>query len=257
MGPRMRVNLPGRLWTLAAFEFAKSCRMMVRYPTSSIVSIIVMTVVFIGLFETATGIFGNQFASSVDIDLTIQKFILWTTMIMGFASVSSSIRDDTLSGMIETVWMGTLPPAVTITIRGLATICVTLALNIVLAFAIALLYGRLSIFTPDFAMSALLVSTASLGVGLMLGGAVVVFKEIGPALNLLQFVMLPLFMNDARYQGGVVEVLAPGLFALRHVTGASNPEAGLLLSVLWLAIGFCTLSAAVWRSRRAALVYQY
>ena len=109
-------------------EFRKSLILFMRYPFGSLITVSVMLLLFIGIFETALRVSSVEELSSDQTRLAAQKFVLWTVMILGFSSVAASIKDETQSGFIEVVWMGALHPTIVVFIRSLVSHTISIGL---------------------------------------------------------------------------------------------------------------------------------
>ena len=72
-------------------EFRKSLILFMRYPFGSLITVSVMLLLFIGIFETALRVSSVEELSSDQTRLAAQKFVLWTVMILGFSSVFAGL----------------------------------------------------------------------------------------------------------------------------------------------------------------------
>lgn len=246
---------------LCAREIVKSLTLLVRYPLGSLATVAVMALIFVGIYQTSLSIIPNGTPTDLDRIATVQRYVLWTAMILGFSSVSGSVADETRTGLIEIVWMSRFPPALTLLVRATVTVIISTIISIGIAAAIAAVYGIPGVFSPRFFLAEAAAAIAAIGVGLGFGGLTVVFKDIGSAINLVQFLLLPLFLSLSAATFGPL-LLLPGFNAV-ELLGCATCTTGIsdwllfLPSIAWLVIGYAALTYAVRLSRRRGLVYEY
>ena len=243
-----------------AAECARTGRMLVRYPIGTLANVAILSLIFVGVFETARGMFDDAPSDDAPLSGLVQTFVLWSALITGFSSITGSIRDDTRSGLIEILWMGRFPAAVVLVMRAVISSVVVTVISIVIALCLSLVYQLSDVVTPALFKALGLVVPAALGLGLIFGAFVIVFKDIGPSVNLVQFLLLPVFM--AYDSSSTIWVwLLPGLSGLDALACAScNTPLWLMLSLppaIWLLAGLVTCAVAVRISKKRGLVYEY
>ena len=132
-------------------EFRKSLILFMRYPFGSLITVSVMLLLFIGIFETALRVSSVEELSSDQTRLAAQKFVLWTVMILGFSSVAASIKDETQSGFIEVVWMGALHPTIVVFIRSLVSHTISISMCMLIALLLSVLRVSVLLCMTDLA----------------------------------------------------------------------------------------------------------
>ena len=245
---------------LACLEIKNELRLFFRYPVGSISGVIVLSVLFIGVFETAQGLFASQEHDQLHVLLMAQKFVLWSTLITGFSNITSSIRDETRSGLIEIVWMARFPASFILTLRAIISIIHVIVINILIGLIISIVYGIVGFFSVQLLTGIVLVIFSSIGVGLFFGALYIIFKDIGPLIGLAQFLLLPVFFNYQVNDFSLLSVL-PGLSGLEALSGAPYTIQQIgwmsLSPAGWMIIGLVTLAFSIRYSKRKGLVYEY
>lgn len=250
------------VWQIATVELRRSAIMLIRYPFGAIVTVVLLALLFAGLYETASG-FGATFVDGgiFGAELAIQKFAIWTAMISGLGSVAGSVKNDTQSGLIEQIWMAPVNPTLIFFVRALFASTVVLITSVTLSVVLGFVYGVDGIFDRWFFMSLLHASVCSIGLGLALGGASVVFKEIGSLENLVQFLLLPAFLGTSLSNLAFAPWLVPGLLAveINSCNSCTLGTVGLFFSqaLFWLFLGSAVFYLSVKVSKRKGLVYIY
>ena len=243
-------------------EFRKSLILFMRYPFGSLITVSVMLLLFIGIFETALRVSSVEELSSDQTRLAAQKFVLWTVMILGFSSVAASIKDETQSGFIEVVWMGALHPTIVVFIRSLVSHTISISMCMLIALLLSVFYQVQSFFSLRFMFATVNISIVSVGFSLILSAGLVIFKEIGPLVSLLQFILLPVFLAFDAQAGSVASVL-PGysaLLVLECLDCKANHSLSFLYQIspfFWLALGCICQLWGVKYSRKKGTIYEY
>ena len=121
-------------------EIQKAFCILSRYLFGSTIVIVVMALLFVGIFETTLEISSVEKLTIDQTRLVAQRFVLWTVMIMGFSSVAGAVRDETHSGFIEVVWMGAFHPTTVILVRSCISHIISISMSLLIAFILSWIY---------------------------------------------------------------------------------------------------------------------
>lgn len=241
-------------------EVIKTKNLLLRYPISFAATVLVMCLVFIGIYETSLGLLTRDNVSKADQAIFIQKFVIWSIIIIGFSSISGGIRDDSRSGIIETIWMSAFNPIYIIFFRGLLSSLIVVFMGLSISFLLSIFYGIESIISANVLLACLLAMLTSIGIGLIFGSLTIVFKNIGPLANVIQFLLLPIIMGYSSSEFDLFLVL-PGINAIALLVSSTFKLKLLLISFAitfsWLILGLWACSFAIMYSRKNGLVYGY
>jgi len=247
-------------------EFRKSAILVKRYPLSLVAGVLVLSLIFIGLYETAFGFSSDVLDESEKgsrATIPIQKFLIWVTLISGFSSISDSIKTEAQSGTLEVLFLSSRPVVYIYVIKALVTTCISFCIVMLIMFVLSAYYGA----HPEFNLHyfAGLVSTffAAIGVGFFVGSLTLYFKDIGPLTNLIQFLLLPILLGGIISVNHISMVIIPG-YAPTLLTGdAGNVSSNEYLiycglnSLLWFLVGVLVLIYAASKVKRSGTVNQY
>lgn len=241
-------------------ELLKSFTIFRRYIFGSVITILVMILIFIGIFETTISLSPVKDIPNDTTRLIVQKFALWTVMILGFSGVAGTIKDETQSGFIEVVWMGTLHPSLVVLIRSLISHLISAAICMTIALILSFTYDVADFFSPRYLLAVLNITVVSVGFSMIFGAGLIIFKDTGPLVSLFQFILLPIFLAFEPDTGGALLIL-PGFSALTLIV-APYPDIIRLLAfqlspVLWFVIGYACFYFSVQHSRRLGTIYEY
>ena len=256
--PYVPVSRVGQVLLLCGHEFKRTVRQFFRYPVAAVVLVVVMLLMFLGLVQTALGVSSGADRSTVSFVEVAQRYIIWSTTIIGISSVSGSIEDDTRAGTMELAWLSPVPFWLILLARASASTCLIVLINVLLAVVIGLFVGFESLLTLSFLLSVCLAGIGGMSLGLILGAFVIRYKSIGPAANVFQFLLLPTFLGAATPPLWLV--FAPSGGALLF---AIAPDQSTVLwsaiggSLVWLVIGVFCITFAQHRSRTLGIVNQY
>ncbi len=226
------------------------------YPLAIVSSVIMMILIFSGLYFTGIGIDGN--IETDNIEGFIIKFVIWSSITVALSSISGFIEDGTSTGSIEIIWTRNCPTTFYLFLSSLSPMLLSIISSLVIAFILNVVFGdryNLSIFQVASIFFAV---SSAVGVGLLIGGLTIIFKAIGPVVNIAQFLLLPVIMNASR-DYAVAELFVPGFAAVNFgILPTSNAVLFSLINCgVWLLIGTVAIKVAVRFSKRNGLVYQY
>lgn len=240
---------------LSQAEVRKAGIMLRRYPFGPLVSVIILTLVFLALVRTATGFGGG--VRGVEFAVTIQTYLLWTALIASFGAIQAMIEQDSRSGLLEQVLMSPASPAFYFSLRALISGLVSLAITLVIAAVLSALFGAPNVLSMRLLLALAIVLPSAIGIGLILGGMTLVWKDIGPLDTLLQFALLPLFLGLDPVPW-LVSLALPGLPALALLHAGDNGMiAALIAAIAWLSLGVICFMFCLNIARKRGLIYQY
>ncbi len=254
---------------LVAIEFKRSLLMLRRYPMEMFGELVVITLIFYGLFLGARYVAGPAAQFGERLDALVVGYVLWTLTIFAIGDLSWGLMNEAREGTLEQVFLSPFGPIRVYLARNLAGLFVTLLFNgVVLGLLLALTGARLR-FAPAALWPLLAALLAAYGLGYMLGALALYFKRIQAFLNLFQFVMLFLIVTPfEEFTGagrlvGLALPVAPGAGVLRDLLArGAAPDAGALAVALvngavYLALGMALFAQAVRLTKRRGLLGGY
>ncbi len=256
--------------TVAA-ETWKGLLIMWTFKFNVVTEVLGLFMIFLGIsFFMGYGEFNtNTMASS------LMGFIFWTYAIFAIGNMSFALREEQQQGTIEQMSMGVTPFGILLFGRTLASLIWTTLVVLIGGGAITLGFG-LDLGLNSRVVPIFLLSILGLyGLGYLVAGATLLFKNILSFTNLIQNILL--FLNGAivpvtfypTWLANVTRVLPTtlGIETMRLVTlehrtlgevWRNGPLPLLLLhSVLWLAVGLGLFLWADREARRRGLMGQF
>ena len=250
-------------------EFKRSLLMLRRYPMEMVGQLIVITMIFYGLFLGAQYIAGPTAQFGDRLDALVVGYVLWTLALFAIGDLSWGLMNEAREGTLEQVFLSPFGPGRVYMARNVAGLLLTLGLNLSILGLIMLLTGvRL-----DFSWAALAplatVLLGAYGLGFLLGALALYFKRIQAFLNLFQFVLMFLIMTPFEQLHGLFRAAGPGghgqqvagqLRALMARGEAFDPVVfglGLANGLLYLVVGLWVFGLAVRAVKRRGLLGGY
>lgn len=254
---------------LVAIEFKRGLLMLRRYPLEMLGQLVVITMIFYGLFLGARYIAGPAAQFGGRLDALVVGYVLWTLSLFAIGDLSWGLMEEARTGTLEQVFLSPFGPARVYMARNLAGLLTTIVLNL----GIMLLIMRLTGAKLDFTWTALAPLAAVLlgayGLGFILGALALLFKRIQSFLNLFQFVLMFLIMTPFEQSQGLLRYLGfllpmtPGAGQLRDLLArgqAFDPQLfglGLLNGFAYLLLGLWLFGRAVGAAKQRGLLGGY
>lgn len=251
-------------------EFRRQYINLRRYPTEFLSQIVVVVVIFYGLFLGASymgggHMFGNRLNS------VIVGYIVWGLIVDSVGSMGFNIANEAQNGTLEQVYLSPLGPTRVLLLRNIAEIVYTLIFMAIVMGLIMLLTGRYLVLSPLDLVPAILAVGASMGIGFMVASVTILFKRSQQLLALLQFALLFLVMTPfSSFPGiwreiSIVIPMAPMVGLMKDMMVNNTPmfQDGMWLLwslvnlALWLTIGMLIFTAACRRARRKGTLSHY
>ncbi|MEM7031902.1 MAG: ABC transporter permease [Chloroflexota bacterium] len=223
-------------------EIQKGLIIQWSYKFNMVTELVMLAFLFVGI----SFFMGGGTLDADNLAPALIGYSMWFYVTIALSSMSWSLREEAQQGTLEQMYMSTAPATLIQIGRSLSTVLVTTFM--VLCISIPMIFA-LNIELP-FRLAALpvfiLTMFGAYGFSFMVGGATLLFKQVGSLANLIQNVML--FLNGAFLP---IEHLPPwmvviaqtlpttqGIIVLRNVIldGQSLSSAWIDGSLSWLVI---------------------
>jgi len=244
-------------------ELRKSLTLIMRYPVSFLSVIVIMSLIFIGIYETAESL--NTGPTTNNVNQSISRFILWSTLIGGFSSISSNIANEAKSGTLEVIFQTERSYIYIYLVRAIISVAISISINFVVLYVLSSIYNETIDINTVFVVCISSTLISAVGLGFVFGGITLFFKEIGPLTNLTQFVLLPVMLGGVINQTSPLFFMIPGYAATQllfhDINGSwesiSEFSAMLTGSIVWLFIGLVCLQLSVSNAKVRGTISQY
>lgn len=176
-------------------ELARTLILMIRYPVSLLLDMVMNFAYFYCIFTGAKYFSGAQSAHfGENAAGMVLGYFIWIIMISGFGHVTSEIEREARSGTLENIFLSGHKKAMIFVFRSFAGILVCFfQLSIVVPLMIIATDVTLS-FPAFIIFPCIFLIFASTGIGLIIGGGALIFKRFGDVLIPIQYAVLLLLM---------------------------------------------------------------
>jgi len=247
---------------------------MRRYPLQTLSSLIVLYILFTGLF------YGSRAISTGDLlppseglaGQAIVGFFLWYLALFAIDSMSQAIGEEAQTGTLEQFYLARWDFAVMLFFRFLASLVASMVMAIPLFLLLKLSTGATTRLDPIWAL--LIVGTTTVGLcgfGYLLAGLTLLFKRLGNAISIVQFGLLFLALTPLERLSPPLQFIASTLplaqgvkllrIALDQGSSLSIPLLQMLLlianSLAYLTIGLLWFRRAEKVAREHGLMSHY
>jgi ABC-2 type transport system permease protein len=172
---------------------------MARYPLQTLTSLLIVYILFIGMFYGSRLLAGVGHEDAADFSRSasqaIMGYLLWFLSLFAIDSMSQNIAEEAQTGTLEQLYLSRWDFSLVLFLRFIAAFLASLAMLVPLFFLLIMSTGvsfawQLGKVLPIIAVTAI----GLCGMGYLLGALTLIFKRIGNAMTLVQFVLLFLCM---------------------------------------------------------------
>ena len=195
-----------------------------RYPMNYFSGLFVMLFTFYGLIMGAQFLGGNAFAMGDRLDGVILGYWLWNLAIFAFTYTAATMQTEAIAGTLEQLFLSSFGALRIFLARILASLVINIVTSTLLLLVMLILTGRTLSFPLEIILPLASAVMAAYGIGLMVGGAALVFKQVSRFMTIVQFMLLPLVVVPF----DEVEGIDPEVFNFLPM----EPSAALLRSLM-------------------------
>ncbi len=244
--------------------------MLIRYPLESAAGIVILWLLFIGIFFGAQSISGAPISPQRLTPLVL-GYCLWFFAVIMLNSVSYELMSEAAQGTLEQLALSRRPGLLTVVLlRSLTSFAFGLISVSLLLVLIMATTGIWLSFPLGQSFLLVLMSVAVLaGISLFMGGLALIFKRVGQVVALTQFLLLLVAFSPPEMLGRLSQPvkfllpLAGGvelLSRLATVQGPVRTEEWLMMTLaalIYLAVGAILFLIAERIARRHGLLGHY
>ncbi len=239
-----------RIWT----EF-------IRYPVDSISVVLITTIIFYGLFLSASYIAGpSALALGNRLDAIVVGYVLWFLVTFIIGDIALGLQAEAQTGTLEQVLLSPFGVLKIFLARAIASLTLRLSLIVGILSLIMLITGSHLYFPPSLFLPLFTVLLGAYGLAFIAGSLALLFKRVQQLLGLLQFVLLFMLAVPTEGWSGplkIVELLIPMTLGASLLRDLMAQNQSLDFSQLGLAllngVGYFALGVFIfhWAERRA------
>ena len=247
---------------------------MVRYPLQTLTSLLVLYILFLGMFYGSRLVAGIGVGPSPELARSavevIAGYLLWFLSLFAIDSMSQTIAEEAQTGTLEQLYLSRWNLSVMLFLRFVSAFLSSLAMLAPLLLLMVLSTGATVALQLGKTLPIIILTAIGLcGMGYMLGALTLIFKRIGNTMTLVQFGLLFLCLPPVeqlphllRY-AALTLPLTQGIKLLRAVMlGASHVALNnlyflILTSGVYLAVGLVVFRWAEAIAKRKGLLGHY
>ncbi len=241
-----------------------------RYPTEMLSELVVIVLVFYGLFLGASFMAGRAILGGRLSDIIV-GYALWTLSLMSVGTMGWTISNEAQNGTLEQVFLSPYGAAIILLLRNMASVVISLLFTVLTLFSVMAITGHYLFVSPWDIIPGLLMIASATGLGYLVASVTILMKRSQQLLNLLQFILLFLIMSPTATLNGpwrwlaIVAPFSPVVALLRSMMmqGAALIGTGNWLlwsvvnAVLWLLVGLLVFGWAQKKARRRGNLSHY
>ena len=250
--------------SLLAAEARMTLWSMKRYLFNTISMVVVMYVIFLGMFWGVKSIAGQDMASG-SLDSMVVGYVLWMSSMFAIQGMGGIVLEESQRGTLEQLYLSPLGSELIFLVRAIMATLFNFFFITVLLYLAMLTTGRYHSVNLAYFYGMLLLSLLSLnGIGFMMGGIGLIHKRINAVYGILSFgmiglMLLPVYPFTAY---SLLPFLAGARTINTHITGqASFPVWWYLYiaanSIFYLFVGIVIFRLFEKRARRLNKLAQY
>jgi ABC-2 type transport system permease protein len=195
-------------------EFVRDVTTSLRYPVELGSGLIVMFLLFMGIYTGARSLLGAEL-EGVSIEQLIVRFSMWFLALIALNSVSIDIENEARQGTLEQILLCVPSLPGLIWLRAVVHTALGSLTVIVMALLLQLATGKWLHYDAGTLLAALPVTVVTIiglqGFGMLLGGLSLVYKRIGQISSMIQFGFFFPAMSDLSGAHGVWRLLVQHL----------------------------------------------
>lgn len=250
-------------------EFVLVWLLFKRYLANSLAGLLVLMIVFLGLFLGATYLAGPAAGFGGRLEILVVGFFMWTLVLSSFSGVGQGIAEHAQLGVLEQVFLARYSPVVIYLVQAIAGVVFLLAINLFILLLVVLITdARLSV-PPAVAPLLLTIILGGYGIGFVIGAAAIVLKRVDQLINFLQFGLLFLVMVPVEEWSAGWQLarnflpLTPAAGAIRDLMargGDLDPAAAVVAALnglAYLGLGLAIFARGVRIAKRSGSLASY
>jgi ABC-2 type transport system permease protein len=178
-----------------------------RYPFNLVSSFLTVYLIFLAIFYGFKFLGNGMPSQGETLDSIIVGFMLWIFAMMAYSSLSWSLIEEARTGTLEQLYMTPMGFKLVCLFRVISSFILNLLFIIPVLFLMMITTGRYLHIDPFSLLPLLIFSLASVyGIGFMVGGLALVFKQIQAFFQILQWIFLG-FIAAPIYQYSTLKAL--------------------------------------------------
>lgn len=195
------------MFNLFRAEFKRIWIEFIRYPLDQISSIIMITILFYGMFLSVHHIAGPNIQVGSRLDTIIVSYVLWTLVTFIIQGIAFGIQTEAQTGTLEQLFLSPFGTLRVFLVRALVNLSTSLVMILGILLLTMVLTERYLYFPPILIFPLITVLLAAYGLGLIMAALTLLYKRVQQFIGLVQFGLLFLLALPVETWSGQLHAL--------------------------------------------------
>lgn len=191
------------MFDLPIIETKRQWLRLKRYPIESLTGLIVVTLIFVGLYSGSKYLSGADHSVSGRLELVVAGYALWVTSSGLYGGPGTAVLEDAQAGILEQLFVSQYSFPFFLAIRALCGLAIHLGLMTVMLIAMCLITGAKLHLDMLEVVPFIGFLLASMGLGLAVAAYALLAKRTGSILVIGQFVLLAVIYTPIETFGAI------------------------------------------------------
>ncbi|MEO1429651.1 MAG: ABC transporter permease [Cyanobacteria bacterium J06633_8] len=178
------------MFNLFRAEFKRTWIEFIRYPLDQISSIIIMTILFYGMFLSVHHIAGPNIDFGHRLDTIVVSYVLWNLVTFVIQGTAFGIQIEAQTGTLEQLFLSPFGTLKVLLIRALVSLSTYFVMIIGILLLTMVLTGRYLYFPAILILPLIAVLLAAYGLSLVMAALTILYKRVQQVVGLVQFGLL-------------------------------------------------------------------
>jgi ABC-2 type transport system permease protein len=185
-----------RMFILCKVLFKRQLLELQRYAFNTFFSLVSAYMIFFLIFLGARSFIGSTTIFGETLSVIVVGFMLWFFAVLAYSGVTSFLVQEAYQGTLEQLAMSPFGLDRVLLLRTCISLLFNLGISLILLFVMMVSTGKwLYLDFPSILPLLLLTASGVLGIGFIMGGLALIFKQVQASFQLLQFFFAALIMT--------------------------------------------------------------
>lgn len=175
-------------------ELRRSWTILWRYPLQAVSGMLLTLMIFLGMLAGVRYVAGPTAQFGHRLDSVLVGYLLWNALVFAMGEIAAGLQGEARIGTLEQLYITSAGGTRIFLARAIAGQTVVLVLTVGILGILLLSTGTGLRFPPELFLPLITALATCYGLGFMLGSFALLFKRIGPLVQMAQFGLLALVM---------------------------------------------------------------
>ena len=210
----------------------------IRYHLDQISKIVIMTIIFYGMFLSIHHIAGPNIDVGHRLDAIIVSYVLWNLVTFVIQGIAFGIQTEAQTGTLEQLFLSPFGTLKVLLVRALVNLSTYFTIIISILLLTMFLTGRYLYLPPSIILPLITVLLAAYGLGMIIAALTLLYKRVQQLVGLVQFGLLFLLSLPVETWSGpfhALKIMLPMVLGAGILRDVMARNLSLDLSLIFLA----------------------